>query len=81
MPMFPSISLKSLSNFVRKGAFSILCSKGHAHFLEMSGGDLNPTELVAYLVDQKDNLVEGIRYAQESIDGSMTLLIKDVGYP
>ena len=48
---------------------------GHAHFLEMSGGDLNPTELVAYLVDQKDNLVEGIRYAQESIDGSMTLLI------
>ncbi len=52
-----------------------LLSKGHAHFLEMSGGDLNPTELVAYLVDQKDNLVEGIRYAQESIDGSRTLLI------
>lgn len=52
-----------------------LLSKGHAHFLEMSGGDLNATELVAYLVDQKDNLVEGIRYAQESIEGSMTLLI------
>ncbi len=52
-----------------------LLSKGHAHFLEMSGGDVNATELVAYLVDQKDNLVEGIRYAQESIDGSMTLLI------
>ncbi len=52
-----------------------LLSKGHAHFLEMSGGGLNPTELGAYLVDQKDNLVEGIRYAQESIDGSMTLLI------
>ena len=52
-----------------------LLSKGHAHFLEMSGGDLNPTELVAYLVDQKDNLVEGIHYAQEVIDGSMTMLI------
>lgn len=52
-----------------------LLSKGHAHFLEMSGGDLNATELVAYLVDQKDNLVEGIRYAQEVIEGSMTLLI------
>ncbi len=52
-----------------------LLSKGHAHFLEMSGGDLNATELVAYLVDQKDNLVEGIRYAQESIEGSMTMLI------
>ncbi len=52
-----------------------LLSKGHAHFLEMSGGDLNATELVAYLVDQKDNLVEGIRYAQEVIDGSMTMLV------
>lgn len=52
-----------------------LFSRGHAHFLEMSGGDLNATELVAYLVDQKDNLVEGIRYAQEVIDGSMTMLI------
>ena len=52
-----------------------LLSKGHAHFLEMSGGDLNATELVAYLVDQKDNLVEGIHYAQEVIDGSMTMLV------
>lgn len=52
-----------------------LLSKGRAHFLEMSGGDLNATELVAYLVDQKDNLVEGIRYAQEAIDGSMTMLV------
>ena len=52
-----------------------LLSKGHAHFLEMSGGDLNATELVAYLVGQKDNLVEGIHYAQEVIDGSMTMLI------
>lgn len=52
-----------------------LLSRGHAHFLEMSGGDLNATELVAYLVDQKDNLVEGIHYAQEVIDGSMTMLV------
>ena len=52
-----------------------LLSKGHAHFLEMSGGDLNATELVAYLVDQKDHLVEGIRSAQEVIDGSMTMLV------
>ena len=52
-----------------------LFSKGHSHFLEMSGGDINATELVAALVNQKDNLVEGIRYAQEVIEGSMTLLI------
>ncbi len=49
--------------------------KGHSHFLEMSGGDINATELVAAIVNQKDNLVEGIQYAQEIIDGSMTILI------
>lgn len=52
-----------------------LFSNGHAHFLEMSGGDINATELVASIVNQKENLVEGIRYAQEIIDGSMTMLI------
>ena len=52
-----------------------LFSKGHAHFLEMSGGDINATELVAAIVNQKENLIEGIKYAQELIDGSMTLLI------
>ena len=45
------------------------------HFLEMSGGDINATELVAALINEKDNLVEGIRYAQEMIDGSMTMLL------
>ena len=52
-----------------------LFSKGHAHFLEMSGGDINATELVAAIVNQKENLIEGIKYAQELNDGSMTLLI------
>lgn len=52
-----------------------LFDKGHSHFLEMSGGDINATELVAAIVNQKDNLVEGIRYAQEIIEGSMTILI------
>jgi amidophosphoribosyltransferase len=41
----------------------------------MSGGDINPTELVAAIINQKDTIVEGIRYAQELIDGSMTLLL------
>ena len=50
-------------------------SKGNTHFLEMSGGDINATELVAAMINQKDNIVDGIRYAQETIDGSMTLLL------
>ena len=52
-----------------------LFEKGHSHFLEMSGGDINATELVASIVNQKSNIVEGIQYAQEIIEGSMTILI------
>lgn len=36
---------------------------------------INMTELTAALINQKDDLIEGIRYAQESIDGSITILI------
>lgn len=53
----------------------LIFQSGHTHFLEMSGGDINPTELVAAIINQKENLIEGIRYAQELIDGSMTLLL------
>ncbi len=53
----------------------ICFKKGHSHFLEMSGGDVNPTELVASLITQKETIVEGIRYAQDLIDGSMTMLV------
>ena len=52
-----------------------LFTKGHSHFLEMSGGDINATELVASLVNQRENMVEGLQYAQEMIEGSMTILI------
>ncbi len=52
-----------------------LFASGYSHFLEMSGGDVNATELVAAVINQKDNLIEGIQYAQETIDGSMTMLI------
>lgn len=52
-----------------------LFTSGHSHFLEMSGGDINATELVASIINQKANLIEGIRYAQEIIDGSMTMLL------
>ena len=41
----------------------------------MSGGDINATELVATLIDQKDNLIDGINYALEKIDGSLSLLL------
>lgn len=49
--------------------------RGNAHFLEMSGGDINPTELTAAIINQKLNLIEGIQYAQELIEGSLSFLI------
>lgn len=50
-------------------------NRGHTHFLEMSGGSINPTEMVIALINQKDSFEEGIRYAQEQIDGSCSILI------
>ena len=48
---------------------------GHTHFLEMSGGSINPTEITAALINQKSTIVEGLQFAQEKIEGSMTILI------
>ena len=48
---------------------------GHIHFMEMSGGKINATELTASIINQKQSLVEGLLYAQEMIKGSMTILI------
>ncbi|MBR2275309.1 MAG: amidophosphoribosyltransferase [Lachnospiraceae bacterium] len=44
-------------------------------FLEMSGSNINPTELVASLINQGNSFEEGIAYAQSVIDGSMSILI------
>ena len=48
---------------------------GHTQFMAMSSGKVNSTELTAALINQKGSLVEGIRHAQEVIDGSSTILI------
>ncbi len=45
------------------------------HFSEMSGDEINPTELVATLIDQEDSFEAGIRNAQEQIDGSCSILL------
>lgn len=49
--------------------------KDRVHFFEMSNGEINPTELVAAIINQKENLIDGIRYALEVIDGSLSLLL------
>ena len=49
--------------------------KNGSHFQELSSGSINATELVAALINQKDNFIEGIKYAQSRIDGSMSIML------
>ncbi len=56
----------------------LMCDAFHrrtAHFSEMDGNEINQTELVATLINQKETLVDGIRHARQSIHGTCSLLI------
>lgn len=46
-----------------------------AHFSEMSGGEVNPTELVALFINQGSSFTEGIEIAQRAIEGSCSMLL------
>lgn len=52
-----------------------ILSNGNTHFLEMSGGEINQTELILALINQKDSILEGIKNVQDKIKGSISLLI------
>ena len=52
-------------------------SDGKHQFTAMSSGGVNTTELVAALINRKEDFVSGIKFAQSEIDGSLTLLIMD----
>lgn len=49
--------------------------KDKVHFFEMGSGEISQTELVAAIINQKENFIDGIKYAQEIIEGSMSMLI------
>ncbi len=51
-----------------------LSDKG-THFDAMTGGGVNSTELVAALISQKSNFVEGIKFAQDEIDGTASIIV------
>lgn len=50
-------------------------SSGAAHFDAMTGGNVNSTELVGAMINQKDNFVDGIKYVQEKVKGTVSILI------
>ena len=61
--------IKNAAGLVRKAL-----GKG-AHFSEMGGGEINPTEIVATLINQERTFEDGIRAAQEAVEGSCSLLL------
>lgn len=54
--------------------------KSSGHFDAMTGGKVNSVELLAALISLKDDFVSGIKFAQDIIDGTVSVLIlKDGG--
>ena len=54
--------------------------QNHGHFTAMTGGVINNTELIAALINTKNDFAEGIKYAQDTIEGTASILIlKDDG--
>jgi amidophosphoribosyltransferase len=45
------------------------------HFSEMTGSEVNPTQLVAHLIDQGETFEAGIAHAQTQIEGSCSILL------
>ncbi len=54
---------------------SELLDSGCANFESMSSGNVNSCGLIAALIAQKSSFVEGIKYAQDKIKGTMSLVI------
>ena len=45
------------------------------HFGLSTGLEINSAELVAALIDQKDNFADGVKFAQDSIEGTATVIV------
>lgn len=69
-----AICIIGLINNKEKLVQDFLVENG-GHFGAMTNEGVNSTELVAALINQKDNFAEGIAYAQSLIDGSASILI------
>lgn len=53
--------------------------RAHGHLEVKTGGKINQTELIAALIADKDDMVEGIRYAQDMIEGTTSILLLKEG--
>jgi len=71
--VYAIVTVSKLDNLEELAAAAY--KKRNAHFSEMSGNEINPTELIASLIDEGDTIEAGIRHAQENIEGSCSLLL------
>jgi amidophosphoribosyltransferase len=62
--------INNLEDLVREAL-----QRNGVHFSEMAGGQVNPTQLVAHLIDQGESFEEGIGLAQQKIRGSCSILL------
>lgn len=69
-----AISMVGVINNADELIDKYLCVSG-GHFGAMTGGAVNATELLAALINQRETFAEGIRFAQEKIDGTASILI------
>ena len=70
---FAIVTVGKINNL--NSLLKVVYASGHAHFQEMTTGQINATELVASLICKKNSIVEGIRYVQGIIEGSMSMLL------
>ncbi len=70
---FAIVTVGKINNM--QSLLKVAYSSGHTHFQEMTSGQVNATELVASLICKKHSIVEGIRYVQGIIEGSMSILL------
>ena len=71
-----SFAITTVGRINNLEALKALCfNKGTSHFLEMSSGEINPTELVAALINHKQSIVEGLSYVQDMVEGPMSVLV------
>ena len=69
-----AISIVGLISNTDKIVADTFSGPGH-YFMSQSNGKVNSAELVAALINRRSDLVEGIKYAQNVIEGSCTILL------
>lgn len=62
--------IKNIDELVRN-----VFSTRAGHFSEMTGAEINPTEVVAMLINQEESFIDGLVRAQDEIEGSCSILL------